>query len=62
MQYYTDDQPYEELSPGDINRFIITRELVAIEVYQAEETPAPFVGPRGDCTTIVIWTRRKIHS
>jgi len=62
MQYFHDDQPYEELSPGDINRFIITRELVAIEVYQAEETPAPFVGPRGDCTTIVIWTRRKIHS
>ncbi|MFL5508035.1 MAG: carboxypeptidase regulatory-like domain-containing protein, partial [Gemmatimonadaceae bacterium] len=62
MQYFHDDQPYEELSPGDINRFIITRELVAIEVYQAEETPAAFVGPRGDCTTIVIWTKRKIHS
>ena len=40
MQYYLDDAPYVEMKPGDVNRFVTAREVVAVEVYQGPETPA----------------------
>ena len=61
MQYYMDDSPYLEMRPGDVNRFVTAREIVAVEVYHGSETPAQYVRAGADCTTILIWTRLKIR-
>jgi hypothetical protein len=61
MQYYMDESPYTELRPGDANRYVTARDIVAVEVYQAGQTPAEYVKPGASCTTIVLWTRLKIR-
>ena len=61
MQYYMDDSPYTELRPGDVNRFVTPRDIVAVEVYQGPETPPEYVRSGVTCTTLVIWTRLKIR-
>jgi hypothetical protein len=62
VQYYVDDMPFLEMTPGDVNRFVTGGELVAVEVYQGYNTPAQYMRTGGSCTTIVIWTRFKIRS
>jgi hypothetical protein len=62
VQYYLDDMPYQEMTPGDINDFVNANEVVAVEVYQGPETPGQYMRPGADCTTIVLWTRFKIRS
>jgi uncharacterized protein (DUF2141 family) len=62
VQYYLDDMPYQEMTPGDINHFVTGAEVVAIEVYQGTNTPAQYMRSGGFCTTIVLWTRFKIRS
>lgn len=61
VQYFLDDMPYQEMTPGDINQFVGGNEVVAVEVYQGPETPAQYIRPGYDCTTIVLWTRFKIR-
>ena len=61
VQYYMDESPYVEMKPGDVNRFVTAREIVAVEVYQPPETPPQYERPGGSCTTIVLWTRLKIR-
>lgn len=62
VQYYVDDMPFMELTPGDVNRFVTGGELVAVEVYQGYNVPAQYMRAGGSCTTIVLWTRFKIRS
>jgi hypothetical protein len=62
VQYYLDDMPYTEMTPGDINSFVTGGEVVAVEVYQDTGTPPQYVRPGTACTTIVLWTRFKIRS
>jgi hypothetical protein len=54
-----DDQPWQSTEPGDINHFVNASEVVAMEVYQGSNAPAQY--SRGNCTTIVVWTRFKIR-
>jgi len=61
VQYYVDDMPFLELTPGDVNRFVTGGEIVAVEVYQGYNTPAQYMRAGGSCTTIVLWTRFKIR-
>jgi hypothetical protein len=62
VQYYLDDMPFREMTPGDINHFVTGGEVVAVEVYQGSTTPAQFMqASSGDCVTIVLWTRFKIR-
>jgi hypothetical protein len=58
VQFYLDDMPYREMTPGDVNQFVNGAEVVAVEVYQPGMTPGRFMGT-GDysCTTVVLWTR-----
>jgi hypothetical protein len=58
-QYVVDDQPWQSTEPGDINHFVNASEVVAMEVYQGSNAPAQY--SRGNCTTIVVWTRFKIR-
>jgi hypothetical protein len=62
VQYFLDDMPFTEMQPGDINHFVTGGEIVAVEVYQTPNAPAQFTFGGRDCTTIVLWTRFKIHS
>ena len=62
VQYYLDDMPYTEMTPGDINTFVTGGEVVAVEVYQDTNMPAQYTRAGMFCTTIVLWTRFKIRS
>lgn len=61
VQYYLDDVPYTEMTPGDINNFVNGSEVVAVEVYQPGLAPAQYVRLGGSCTTIILWTRFRIR-
>jgi len=60
VQYYLDDAPYMEVTPGDIQKFVSGGEVAAIEVYQGR-VPAEYSRPGISCITIVVWTRYKIR-
>lgn len=60
VQYYVDDMPWQSATPGDINMFVSGHEVMGVEVYQGSGTPAQY-SRMGNCTTIVIWTRMRIH-
>jgi carboxypeptidase family protein/TonB-dependent receptor-like protein len=62
VQYYVDDMPWMSAEPGDINNFVNANEVVAVEVYQASNTPGQYTRAGGGCTTIVLWTRFKIRN
>jgi hypothetical protein len=62
VQYFLDDMPFTEMTPGDISTFVNGGEIVAAEVYQPGETPARFMRSGGSCVTIVLWTRFKTGS
>ena len=57
VQFYLDDMPYTEMTPGDVNQFVNGGEVVAVEVYQPGMAPGRFMGIGNSCTTIVLWTR-----
>ena len=59
VQYVVDDLPWQSAEPGDINTFVNASEVVAVEVYQGSNVPAQY--SRGNCTTIVLWTKFKIR-
>jgi hypothetical protein len=60
IQYWLDETPYMEVTPGDIQKFVSGGEVVAVEVYE-DQTPAEFVRPGNACVTIVVWTRFKVR-
>jgi len=60
VQYYLDDAPYMEVTPGDIQKFVSGGEVVAVEVYQGI-VPMEYSRAGISCITIVIWTRYKIR-
>jgi hypothetical protein len=62
VQYYLDDMPYTEATPGDITSFVTGGEVVAVEVYQDTNAPPQYTRAGTSCTTIVLWTRFKIRS
>ena len=61
VQYWVDDQPFQELEPGDINSYLAGSEVIAAEVYQNLNAPAQYMRV-GGCTIIVLWTRLRIRS
>ncbi|MEO8910021.1 MAG: TonB-dependent receptor plug domain-containing protein [Gemmatimonadaceae bacterium] len=60
VQYYLDDMPYQEATPGDVDQFVNGSEVVAVEVYQSVETPGRYIRGNG-CVTVLLWTRFKIR-
>jgi hypothetical protein len=49
-----------EMIPGDINNFVTSHEVVAIEVYQGI-APVEYTRSGASCVTIILWTRFKIR-
>lgn len=60
VAYVVDGFRWQSMQPGDTNDFVNPREVAAIEVYQASETPPEFSNAGQSCTTIVIWTKSKV--
>jgi hypothetical protein len=60
VQYYLDDAPYMEVTPGDIQKFVSGGEVAAVEVYQGR-VPTEYSRAGISCITIVVWTRYKIR-
>ena len=62
VNFYVDNFPYPEMTPGDIDNFVRPDEVVAVEVYHGSETPAQFVkAGQSSCATIVVWTVARIR-
>ncbi|MGH7605243.1 MAG: hypothetical protein ACRENK_14770, partial [Gemmatimonadaceae bacterium] len=62
VQYYLDDSPWFSGSQDDINDFVNANEVVAIEVYDATQTPPQYTRGMSPCTTIVVWTKFKVRN
>ncbi|MGH7652872.1 MAG: carboxypeptidase regulatory-like domain-containing protein [Gemmatimonadaceae bacterium] len=62
VQYYLDDSPWFAGSDEDINDFVNGSEVVAVEVYDATQTPPEYTRGMTPCTTIVVWTKFKVRS
>ena len=61
VEYYVDDVPFIEVTPGDINSFVNGGEVAAVEVYQSGTAPPQYTRSAGSCTSIVLWTRFRIR-
>jgi hypothetical protein len=62
VNYYVDNTPWQQMTPGDIDDFVRPSEVVAVEVYHGSETPPQFSPPgQSGCATIVVWTVARIH-
>jgi carboxypeptidase family protein/TonB-dependent receptor-like protein len=61
VTFYVDGAPWQQMTPGDLDTYVRPEEVAALEVYNGSTTPAQFqsAGQSG-CTTIVIWTERRI--
>jgi hypothetical protein len=62
VTFYVDGSPWQQMTPGDLDTFVRPDEVAALEVYNGATTPAQFqqAGNSG-CTTVVIWTQRRIN-
>jgi hypothetical protein len=62
VTFYVDGSPWQQMTPGDLDTFVRPEEVAALEVYNGSTTPAQFTQPgMSGCTTVVIWTQRRIN-
>jgi hypothetical protein len=61
VTFYVDGSPWQQMTPGDLDTFVRPEEVGALEVYNGSTTPPQFTQPgMSGCTTVVIWTKRRI--
>lgn len=59
VNIYVDQARWREMSPGDIDDFIIPSEVRAIESYTANNVPPQFQSAGSSaCAAVVVWTNR----
>ena len=62
VTFYVDGSPWQQMTPGDLDQFVRPEEVAALEVYNGSTTPPQFQQPgMSGCTTVVIWTQRRIN-
>jgi hypothetical protein len=62
VTFFVDGTPWQQQFPGDLDSYVRSDEIAAIEVYNSSTVPAQFTsGGRSNCTTIVLWTERRIN-
>jgi len=62
VTFYVDNTPWQQQFPGDIDNFVRSDEVAAIEVYNGAQTPAQFqTAGQSSCTTIVVWTKWRVN-
>jgi len=61
VNIWIDGTQWQQMEPGDIDDFVKPWELAAVEAYGATTTPAEYSsGGRGSCSTVVVWTVRRL--
>ena len=58
---WIDGTQWQQMEPGDVDAYVRAQEVEAIEVYGPSNTPIEFQGRSGSCTTIIVWTARRIN-
>ncbi|MFL5613126.1 MAG: carboxypeptidase regulatory-like domain-containing protein [Gemmatimonadaceae bacterium] len=62
VTFYVDGAPWQQMTPGDLDTYVRPEEVAALEVYNGATTPAQFQSAgMSACTTVVIWTERRIN-
>ena len=62
VTFYVDGAPWQQMTPGDLDTYVRPEEVAALEVYNGATAPPQFQQPgQTSCTTIVIWTERRIN-
>jgi hypothetical protein len=62
VTFYVDGSPWQQMTPGDLDTYVRPEEVAALEVYNGSTTPPQFQQPgQSGCTTVVIWTERRIN-
>ena len=62
VTFYVDGAPWQQMTPGDLDTYVRPEEVAALEVYNGSTTPPQFQQPgQTGCTTVVIWTERRIN-
>jgi Carboxypeptidase regulatory-like domain len=61
--YIVDGYPFQDFPRGSIDAYVLTQQMIGIEVYQPNESPPEVaVGPGAtSCTIVAIWTRATSH-
>lgn len=61
VTFVVDGAPWQQMTPGDLDTYVRPEEVAALEVYNGATTPPQFqMGGQTSCTTVVIWTERRI--
>jgi hypothetical protein len=59
---WVDNVRWREMSPGDLDDFVMPSEVRAIEVYSSSNSPPQFqMAGNSTCATVVVWTTRYIN-
>lgn len=59
---WVDNIVWREVTPGDIDDFVMPSEVRAVEVYTSSNTPPQFqMAGQTSCATVVIWTNRYVN-
>jgi hypothetical protein len=62
VTFYVDGAPWQQMTPGDLDTYVRPEEVAALEVYSGATTPAQFQSAgQTACTTVVIWTERRVN-
>jgi hypothetical protein len=62
VNFFVDNQPWTEMTPGDIDGYVQPNEIVAIEVYHGGQTPPQFTKPgQSSCASVVVWTVARVR-
>ena len=62
VNYWVDNTPWEEMTPGDVDGFVRPNEIVAIEVYHGSQAPPQYTkAGQGGCAAIVVWTVARVR-
>ena len=61
VTFVVDGAPWQQMTPGDLDTYVRPEEVAALEVYNGATTPPQFqMSGQTSCTTVVIWTERRI--
>jgi hypothetical protein len=61
VSIFVDRTPFQQMQPGDLDDAFHPSDIGAIELYPSpNDVPAEFHASRGDCATIVMWTKTRL--
>jgi hypothetical protein len=62
VRIFVDNNPWQQMQPGDLDAFVQPTEVAAIEVYPAGSMmPVEFQTSGADCSAVVVWTKANVN-